>query len=307
MTKQFRPMLASPCEDIAALRYPVLVSPKLDGIRCLIRGGVAVSRNLKPIPNAFVQACLRGLPDGLDGELIVGEPTGTDVWNRTSSGVMREDGEPEFTFYVFDDFTRDTDRFDARADYRRLVHIIPSQHVYAVNGVAVLEHGIARDAERLSAMEEAFVAQGYEGLMIRDPAGPYKFGRSTAREGWLLKLKRFEDHEAIVTGFVERFHNANEATTDALGLTKRSTAKAGKVGTDTLGALVCTFNGVTFEVGSGFTDAQRAEIWTNGAKYLGRHVTFKCQGFTPAGVPRFPVFKGWRHDADRPSALSRFW
>lgn len=53
--KPINPMLATAVENLDVLKYPVLVSPKLDGIRCLIIDGVAMSRSLKPIPNKHVQ------------------------------------------------------------------------------------------------------------------------------------------------------------------------------------------------------------------------------------------------------------
>lgn len=75
-----KPMLAAIVTNREALRFPYLVSPKYDGIRCLIIGGEVVSRNLKPIRNKHIQAALRGLPD-LDGELIVGNPKALDTFN----------------------------------------------------------------------------------------------------------------------------------------------------------------------------------------------------------------------------------
>jgi DNA ligase 1 len=73
-----KPMLASPAGPL--IPYPMLLSPKLDGIRCLIINGVVCGRSLKPIPNRFVQQ-LFGRPElnGLDGELIVGPPTAKEV------------------------------------------------------------------------------------------------------------------------------------------------------------------------------------------------------------------------------------
>ena len=55
MTALIKPMLSGTVTDPAALRYPVLVSPKLDGYRASVQGGVVLSRNLKPIPNAHVR------------------------------------------------------------------------------------------------------------------------------------------------------------------------------------------------------------------------------------------------------------
>lgn len=303
----FKPMLSATCGDITTLRYPVLVSPKLDGIRCLIRGGVAVSRNLKPIPNAYIQECLKGLPDGLDGELIVGEPTGDDVMNRTSSGVMRADGEPDFTYWVFDavaalPFVR---------RYQALLHGFSMVGLGSV--LRAVPHVTVTDAKSLQGWEAHYVAEGYEGVMIRDPHGAYKHGRSTVKEGGLLKLKRWHDAEAVVIGVVERQHNGNEATTDALGRTKRSAHKANKTGRGDLGALVCalphpaddpkhpdhhkTRPATLFELGTGFTDEQRKAIWRQ-ADVIGKAVTFKYQALTPDGIPRFPVFKAFRDPRD---------
>ena len=69
----FKPMLAAPVTDIELLNYPVLASPKLDGIRCVVIDGVAYSRSLKPIPNEEIQKFFSsGKYDGFDGELICG-------------------------------------------------------------------------------------------------------------------------------------------------------------------------------------------------------------------------------------------
>ena len=82
--------------------------------------------------------------------------------------------------------------------------------------------------------------------------------------------------------------------------TKRSSSKEGKVGRGDLGALVLViaWNGVEtrVEVGSGFTDEQRAEIYANRKAYELRSVTFKYQPSGSKDAPRFPVFKCFRED-----------
>ncbi len=93
---KFRPMLADKVTDISALRFPVLASKKLDGVRCLVQDGVLVSRTLKPIPNKFVQAKFKGLPEGTDGELIVGDPRDPEAYRRTVSVVMSDDKRLDF-------------------------------------------------------------------------------------------------------------------------------------------------------------------------------------------------------------------
>jgi hypothetical protein len=72
----------------------VLASPKIDGIRAIIGNGAALSRSLKPIRNLFVQSVLgRAEFQGLDGELVVGDPNDPNCMQNTTSGVMREAGD----------------------------------------------------------------------------------------------------------------------------------------------------------------------------------------------------------------------
>lgn len=290
-------MLSSTVEDIDRLRFPLLVSPKLDGIRCCIVDGEAVTRNLKAVPNAHVRATLKGLPP-FDGELIGGDPTAPDVWNKTSSAVMSRDGTPAFTFYVFDMTTSPSVPFEQRLDWVRNRAKKYAPHVVA------LPHNAVNSIEELMQYEAAFNREGYEGAMLRKPDGYYKYGRATWNERLLMKMKRFEDYEAKVVAVTERMHNANTATVNALGLTERSSHKGNLVGTGALGALVCELvdakGAVEFEIGTGFTEAQRKELWDGKllGKSVGKIAKFKCQGFTPDGKPRFPVFLGFRDKRD---------
>ena len=135
--------------------------------------------------------------------------------------------------------------------------------------------------------------------MVRSIDGTYKFGRSTLRDGILGKLKRFTDAEYKVVDFQERMHNANEATTNALGHTERSSHKENKVGRGDLGALVLeTADGQRFNCGTGFDDAARSEIWNNRDQYLGRWAKIKSFLIGVKDLPRFPVFLGWRDPID---------
>ena len=143
-------------------------------------------------------------------------------------------------------------------------------------------------------MEAYFLQMGYEGVMIRDPHGYYKNGRSTTNEGTLLKLKRFMDAEYEVVGFEERMHNGNEAIKDELGHTKRSSHAENKVGRGDLGALVLRHGSVTFNCGSGFTDAEREDVWKNRDVYLGKFAKIKSFQIGVKDLPRFPTFVGWR-------------
>jgi DNA ligase-1 len=287
-----------------------MVSPKLDGYRCIVHEGVALSRNLKPFPNEMVQAYF-GNPsfNGFDGELIVGSPTEDGVWNR-SAGVMKKGTEPDVVFYPFDMIV------EGMGFQERYLEMIRRASASATNfpriepvRIAPVPHYTVHTPEELMEREDAFVSRGYEGIMIRSLNGAYKYGRSTVREGGLLKYKRWHDMEARVVGVVEQMANTNEATKDALGRTKRSSAKAGKVGKSTMGALLVEFDAhagtplrslkmVQFELGTGYDDKMRAWIWNNQQAVIGQIVTFKYQSLGVEGAPRFPVFKGFRDVLD---------
>jgi DNA ligase 1 len=300
----FKPLLAATVDDINETlerHGPLLASPKLDGVRCLIRDGQAVSRNLKLIPNGFVQELLGGIEHGLDGELIVGDPRHPQCFQTSQSGVMSRDGRPNFTFWVFDRWDLDGS-FNERLNSARLAvkNIDYASKPRTTAFVKHVAHKLIATAAELIEYEGQQLAYGFEGVMLRRPDGAYKQGRSTLREGILLKLKRFADSEAIVIGYTELETNQNAATTDKLGHTVRSSHKANKVGAGKLGSLMVrdVVSGVEFEIGTGFDEAARVGLWASREGLAGRVLTYKYQ---PTGVkdkPRFPVFKGWRHAAD---------
>ncbi len=294
-----KPMLAGKAPDLSEVRYPVLATPKIDGIRCLILEidgrKQAVSRKFKPIPNDWVREWLEDqCPIGFDGELVVfGES-----FNNTSSGIMRKSGRPHFQYQVFD-VVRD-DPYEARVE--KMIELWEKNNlapkVLAVTPwCSLLIPDLVTSLEELEEIEHDFIEQGHEGVMIRDPVGPYKFGRSTTKEGWLLKIKRFQDSEAIVIGFEERMHNANEAEKDNLGHTKRSSHKANKIPTGMLGSLIVRdiHTDVEFSLGTGFSDDERRDLWNNRDQLCcPLIVKYKSQPSGRLNKPRFPVFLGFR-------------
>ncbi len=286
---QFKPLLSATIEDTSKLTYPNLVSTKLDGIRCIVIDGVACSRNLKPIRNKHVQACI-GKPEynNLDGELIVGDPFAKDCYLKTNSGVMSTDGEPDFKFYVFD-----------RIDMPSFQFITRYQQIPSLPFVEIVEQWECNSEAELLEIEAELLAKGAEGVMVRSINGPYKFGRSTVKDGILGKLKRFIDGDFKVIGMTERLHNGNEKTTDALGRAERSSHKENKTGRGDLGALVLeTADGLTVNCGTGFSDSLRAEIWNNPDDYIGRWCKVKHFDYGTKDALRFPVFLGWRSIED---------
>lgn len=294
----FKPLLADKLPKGSEPVFPCYVSPKLDGIRAHVFDGVVYSRKLKPIPNLFAQKLLgRADLQGLDGELTVGSASSAEVFRATTSGIMSVAGEPDIVYNVFDVIEPGVVFSERLAALKRRVGALPKG---LQARVLVVPQYKARSMEELTAYEERFLASGYEGLMARSIDGLYKYGRSTVREGILLKVKRFEDSEARITGFEELQNNHNAATLDALGHTKRSTDKSGKVGAGVLGALLATDvrTGAAFSIGSGFSAAERLELWNRRNSLVGKLAKYR---FFPTGskdAPRFPTWQGLRDERD---------
>ena len=272
-----KPMLAATIKDLCDLRFPLLVTPKLDGIRCLKYNGEILTRRWKLVPNVHIRETLSSLPDGTDGELIV-----TGGFESTQSSVMTRAGTPDFRYHVFD--------MIGDGQYQNRVERIPSAP-YIVPVLPIPVYSLAE----FEAAEARYVEQGYEGIMARDATGPYKFGRSTMREHWLLKYKRILDSEATIIGFEEQMQNNNPIVRDIFGRAKRPGGKSLHTPKGTLGSLICLDGAMTVHV-SGMDDELKQEIWDNKEMYLGRIITYLYQGIGSQGHPRFPRFKGFRLD-----------
>lgn len=249
------PMLAAVLTG--APRFPVLATPKLDGIRCFTADGEARTRSGASLPNPFARAWIEEhCPDGFDGELIV--PGLSPA--RASAALMREDGEPDFEFHVFDYvFDDPDDSYAERIDELSRLDCTARPNRFR----AVLPVDI-RDQAALDAFERQCLDDGFEGIVLRDPAGPYYPGQTTERQGWMLKLKRFADAEAVITAY------------------------DGK-------ALIAEHAGRTVRIGMGFTAADRAELLAMRDTLAGQLVKFSEQ---LTGAVRSRIFLSLRDPRD---------
>jgi len=290
MKTLIKPMLAKSC-TFKDLEYPCYVSPKLDGVRALVQNGVVYSRSLKPIPNRYVQEAYGHL-EGLDGELIYGSPTDPTVYRQTVSAVMRKGSMTPVDFYVFDKLGNGA--FDDR--YTELCNPLSPLLVKH----KVVDQTLCNCEIAVKALLSGYLGEGYEGIVIRKPHGKYKEGRSTLSEKYLLKMKPYEDSEAIVIGYVALMHNANEAFKNELGQTAHSYCKEGLIETEKLGALQVKdlLTGVEFNVGTGFTDEERVALWSDRKNLKGRYIKYKRFTIGEQDKPRHPVFLGFRDKID---------
>ena len=278
--------------ELDKLTYPVYMSPKLDGIRVIVKDGQVLSRNGKLIPNLFTQSLFKSYC-GIDGELIVGSPVHPNVFQTTTSGVMTIEGSPNVKLYAFDSWNAEG---GINERYVKLLQITKDNST----NIEIVQQTVVNSEEELLKFEEDCLQTGYEGVIIRYPNAKYKNGRSTIKEGALLKLKRFDDSEAIILSMEPLLRNHNEATKNALGYTERSSHKDNLITDDLLGSLYVQdcVTGVKFNIGSGLTEKQRKDIWNKKVELIGSIVKYKYFEVGVKDKPRFPIFCGLRHFND---------
>lgn len=313
-----KPMLAArEAPDLSKVEFPVLATPKLDGIRCLVDEGTAKSRAFKRIQNDYtriaIETAVQGgmLFDGIDGELLVAGMG----FNDLSGALRRKEGEPNFYYAVFDYVS------PTKSDTTYLHRMLMLEELVLPEFCRKLLPKTINSIEELSAYEAECLAQGYEGLIIRSPASPYKCGRSTLKEGYMLKIKQFEDSEAYILMGMEMMHNDNEATKDNFGRTERSSHKENMRPAGVLGKLILKpmelgpideddiewrddnidrmdaavrDHPYFFGCGTGFDAETRADMWAHRSELQGKIVKYKHQPHGAKCKPRIPVFCGIR-------------
>ena len=275
------------------VKFPVLASPKLDGLRALhIKSGI-VSKTFSRFRNDYTHTLFqRSEYASFDGELIVGLPYGGDVIRRTYSGVMSKDGCPDVKWYLFDDFSIPDTTFRVRQQMlRKRVRNLPAA---LRKRVEVLEQRIIGSLGELLSYEADMLRMGYEGLMLRDPTGPYVDKRCTMRDGWIQKFKRFEDKEAFITGFEEGSINGNERKADG----KRRTLRAGMRPSGMVGTILAKDKetGEPIRVAPGrLSHEERFQMLAQPKKFIGLEFTYRRFPTGTYAAPRFPTFQTFRN------------
>lgn len=237
------------------------VSEKFDGVRALWDGKQFISRggNIYHAPDWFIDDFPK---QHLDGELWISRQSFELLVSTVRDKQPDEEAWEKVKFMVFDmpDVAED---FNQRL--KQLNTLIESAKIPWLKAVKQIK---LQDHQALMKHLMVVTDLGAEGLMLHKGSSLYRAKRS----GDLLKIKPYEDAEAVVVGHI---------------------AGKGKY-TNMLGALrVSLENGHTFKVGTGFSDAERR----NPPK-IGEIITYQFRGKTKNGIPRFASFLRIRLDAN---------
>ena len=297
------------------VRFPCIVQPKIDGVRALNFNGTLTGRSLKQFEGfGITEFFSRPEFTGFDGEMTLGNKPncGERLCSLTTGAMGRFKGVtemPDLHWWVFDYLPDPSMPYSSRYNLLRAkveeldhprIHLVPMFEVVGPN--------------ELNRFISEFFDQGYEGAIIRNPEAIYKPGRATQKGQELWRVKSWADAEILVTGITEGQANGNEAKTNALGRTERSSAKAGMVPNGQVGSiqgvLLADFRcpvtgkllfpkGTEVTVGSGeMTVAEATHYFKHPKEIIGHIVKFKHMTHGVKDKPRFPTYVSHRLPQD---------
>lgn len=310
MTKILKPQLA---EDaiLEEVRFPCWVQPKIDGVRALNRTGRLTGRSLDEFKGYGISDYFSA-PEFryLDGEMILGiKPNCTNRLCSATTGAMgRFKGVTEMAnvhWWVFDYLA------DPSLPYRLRYALLELKvKELAHPRVHLVPYAVINSRAQLMAIIAEYAAAGYEGTIIRNPDAPFKEGRATQKGQELWRVKPWADAEILVTGITEGEKNGNEAKTNSLGRTERSSAKAGMIPNGQVGSIQGTLlkdfidpvsgkllfrKGLPITVGSGEMSVADATYYFNHPEEIVRHIVkFKHMTHGVKDVPRFGTYVSHR-------------
>ena len=258
------PMLAHDYNKRAkSIKFPCFVQRKFDGTRCVGMPGKGLfSRNRKAYPHLeHIVAEINKLPPGivLDGELYSDTLTFQEIVSLVKQETLKKGAEEkqlQIKFHIYD-IINDMPYEQRYANLQMLFN------KYKFKNLVLVKTDTCESEERMKELHAAYVAEGYEGIMLRNKAGLYKNSRSAD----LQKYKEFFDDEYEVVDYKE-----GEGLEEGCVL------------------WVCkTPEGKLFSCRPRGTREDRVELFKNGDKYVGKKLTVRFQELTNDKVPRFPV------------------
>ena len=203
--------------------------------------------------------------------------------------------------WIFDGYIKGSEN---KGYKERLLEIIDILKPYFIGGN--LSHYIElpdiiplKDKESVLKAYGNALNDGWEGLVFTHKQHIYKNGRTTLKQGTLLKMKDDRnEYDGVVLDVEEgtKIKEGIEKTTNELGNSKTSQFKDDREPSGMAKGFVVEYNGNIFTVSlKGFDNEAKKELLNKKANYIGRH--FKYEGMKPTkAFPRHAYFSCWRDD-----------
>lgn len=306
----FKPMRSSKLEG-QTLTWPKLASFKLDGIRVCKYQGKTRTKSGKVLPNNFAREWIEEfVPEGFDMEIGVGDPRDPTFYAQTYSAVMRHAGESGFKLYVFDNCADLTSYTHQRLEAIKSAFALCSEA--ARERLVIVPQTLIHSQEEFDSFYAYALELGYEGVILRNPAGLYKYGKCTPLSQDQLKFKPEDDYDAEILEAYEGMTNTNEQYTNEVGESKRSTHAENQVPNGRLGGFLCRADEKvnTFKIGPGkLTHDELKALWEayvrDPAALKGKFLKYRCldYGKMANDRPRHGRWIGWRSPIDMEAVI----
>jgi len=310
-----KPQLAEDA-DLDAVIFPCGVQPKFDGVRAGVYSSVGLTgRSLDPFAGFGITDYF-SRPEwiGYDGEMVLGEnPYSTDRLCHLTAGAMGKfkgvTTMANLHWHLFDLVNAETEKWPYLARYMMLRDRL-AKWTPGGGRLHLVPMDIAENRQRLNQLIQNHIDLGAEGTIIRNLNALPKPGRPTKSGQQLWRVKSWMTGEIRVDEIIEGASNRNEAKTNSLGKTERSSAKAGKVPNGQIGSLKGPLledlihphtgvrllkQGTMVTVSKGEMSTAEAKAWfEDPSQILKWAATFKCMPHGMKDVLRMPTFKSKR-------------
>jgi len=297
---KFRPMKAPNIKvELKNMPLPLIVSYKLDGIRCVFKDGEMLSCSLKHFPNVQLRKKFEHLAKLskqkniiLDGELLAKSLT----FNELSGLIRQLDKEipDDLFFYCFDCV------IDNKYDVPFKERIIELNKIKDLPFIKILPQYLMNNYEDIEKFFEEALAWGCDGVILRNPYSRYKCGRGTVKEGLIFKLKPFQTFDAKIIDILEGtvVREGAEKTTNELGYSRTSKLKEDRIPSGRACDFVVMYEGNRLKVSIAATDEEKTEYWQRKEQYIGTTIEYKGMLVGSKDLPRHPGFIRFRPDKD---------
>jgi DNA ligase-1 len=294
------------------LVFPLVGQPKVDGVRALNLTGKLTGRSLKQFKNRYLTTQLsHSSLIGFDGELAAELETHPALCRITSSATGTIEGQPYVIWWLFDYVTVASRGLPYMQRMEMLKLAVDAVPLGLKPHLRIIPSRLIHSLEELEAFDTENLLAGYEGTVVCGPDAIHKDGRA-GKKLFKWRIKRFVDFEFAVDEIIEGEENQNEAQTNELGHTFRSSHQDNMVANGMVGAMLGrTLNvvkdgdtvlfqaGEKVRVGAGcLTHDQRRYYFRNQAEF--KALTHKAK-FFPKGIkdkPRFPTWQSFRTAED---------
>lgn len=278
---EFKLLLApNKLPNLTQIKYPAIVQPKLDGYRCIYKEGQLWSRSGNLFGNTNLDAYFKDLYSIneyiIDGELYIDGMSFNNlqkILNNHNAPIPAGLRLIGYDCMPLKDWVAQDCKIPYKERLQLLRGILGAIGTY--KKVLDIASDEVNDASEVIDLYKMYLKKGYEGVMIKDINGLYRWKRVTLKSGEMVKLKPFKSEDLEI---IDVFEGEGQLK-------------------GTLGGIIVSNNTIAAtNVGTGFSDKLRKEIWENKNNYIGKTAEVQFFEITEEKSLRHPSFKRMRDD-----------